>query len=345
MQFGKPCDEENVKLFKLEWAEEQASALKTTENADAKTVKWVTDLIMDLEYLQTMIFLESEECTEEERKKHFHIVPVSGLFVSVLCRMENECKTALELWAPVAYVTNTATENERAPLYRAISSNDLRQVKLLLAQGAGNDVDEHGWTPLHFAASRENTLKCCIALLMSQRELDVNAQNEEGNTAMHYVVRNRIENENSLELQLHIVQLMLKLGVDLKIKNKLGETALHTACFQGNVTVARVLLEAFADPNSITAYVPCVGVLHAHCPRTDHARSKGATCLHYAAQASSPELVTLLIEFAANPFIACEGQTPVDMALKLNFPDVASALQQAVKARDQKKKKRRKSKR
>lgn len=323
--FGKPCDEENVKLFKLEWAKEEAAKLQGAENADEKTVNWVTGLIMDLEYLQTMIFLESDECTEEERKKHFHIVPVSGLFISVLCRMENECKTALELWAPVAYVTKTTDENERAPLYRAISSNDLRQVKLLLAQGAGNDVDEHGWTPLHFAASRENTLKCCIALLMSQKEIDVNCQNEEGNTAMHYVVRNRIDNENSLELQLHIVQLMLKLGVDLKIKNNLGETALHTACFQGNVSVARVLLQAFADPNSLT--------------------TKGATCLHYAAQANSPELVTLLIDFAANPYIACEGQMPVDMALKLNFPEVAAALHQAVKARDLKKKKRRKSKR
>ena len=337
-----PCDEHNVKLFKLEWAKEQAAELQNAENADEKTVKWVTDLIMDLEYLQTMIYLESEECTEEERKQHFHIVPVSGLFISVLCRMENECKTALELWAPVAYVTKPTGENERAPLYRAISSNDLRQVKLLLAQGAGNDVDEHGWTPLHFAASRENTLKCCIALLMSQREIDVNKQNEEGNTAMHYVVRNRIENENSLELQLHIVQLMLKLGVDLRIKNKLGETALHTACFQGNVSVARVLLQAFADPNSITTYVSLAPALALHNVLTG-ACSKGATCLHYAAQANSPELVTLLIEFAANPYIACEGQTPVDMALKLNFPDVASALQQAVKARDQKKKKRRKS--
>ena len=55
------------------------------------------EAMKDIEYLEQMKRLEREDISEEERKKSFHIVPISGLIISILCRKENECKTVLEV--------------------------------------------------------------------------------------------------------------------------------------------------------------------------------------------------------------------------------------------------------
>ena len=137
-----------------------ANELIEEKEFDQKQKEWMEDLIKDLEYLSTMISLET--ASEEERQKHFHIVPVSSLIISRLCRMENEHKTVLELWAPVTYVKKLSGTVQRSPLHRAISINDFRQVKSLVKetakQSTQNEQDQNGWTPLHCAASSEEKL-------------------------------------------------------------------------------------------------------------------------------------------------------------------------------------------
>lgn len=110
-----------------------------------------------------------ETASEEERKKNFHIVPISGLVISRLCRMENEHKTVLELWAPVAYVSKLSGQYKKSPLHRAISTNDFKAMKQLvkkLNDGSENEQDHNGWTPLHCAASAEEKIPVCFKIIL-----------------------------------------------------------------------------------------------------------------------------------------------------------------------------------
>ena len=48
--------------------------------------------------------------------------------------------------------------------------------------------------------------------------------------------------------------MMIEKGADLNLSNALGETPLHVSSFLGNFDVSTVLLDHFADPNSLTRF-------------------------------------------------------------------------------------------
>ena len=123
------------------------------------------ELIKDVKYLKTMKRLESTDCSSEERMDAFHIVPVSGLAYGMICRLENETKTVIELWAPLAYMRK-CTGDERFHLHRAISLGDHAQIEQILANKSANlnERDENGWTPLHCASSSEKYFSVCFLI-------------------------------------------------------------------------------------------------------------------------------------------------------------------------------------
>mmetsp|Transcript_22552 Transcript_22552/g.28798 ORF Transcript_22552/g.28798 Transcript_22552/m.28798 type:complete len:969 (-) Transcript_22552:18-2924(-) len=316
----KPCDKEAIESFDndavkmlIEEAEQEGGYLSDSNQAlrdpsdeitSEDSLDWLKDLLADIVYLQTM--KDMETASIEERKKNFHIVPISGLIISRLCRMENEHKTVLELWAPVAYVSKLSGNYKRSSLHRAISINDFKAIKGLLrdakktTNGNENEQDHNGWTPLHCAASAEDKIPVCKVLI--EAGASVNIANNDGNTPLHYLARCSVSNEDMKQVQLEILQLMILNGGDVNAVNDLGETPLHASCFLGDVNIATVLLEAYADPNSIT--------------------KEGESALHYAVQARHPDLVELLLEYGANPYFACGGVNPIDLAYKFHVPEI-----------------------
>src|SRR3990167_548824 len=141
------CDAAALDLFDVT---EIRSIIHQNKEFEPKTRLFLDGLLKDLDYLIEMKRLEAGI-----GEKNFHIVTISGLTIPIICRLENEHKTVLELWAPVAYVDSLSN---RTPLHRAISSNDLRSVRMYLSENleSANAQDELGWTPLHCAASRED---------------------------------------------------------------------------------------------------------------------------------------------------------------------------------------------
>jgi len=122
--------------------------------------------------------LENAVGTEES----FHIVPITGLILSVFLRLENECKTVLELWEPQPIVEVEKKVPGRTSLHDAITSDDFESFQILVGtEGStsflslinqchiltvcyflGTDVnsqDNNGWTPLHCACSSEGFIK------------------------------------------------------------------------------------------------------------------------------------------------------------------------------------------
>ena len=92
----------------------------------------VDDLFKDLDYINEMKQLEEQELSGQ-RSLHVVLflkflasrisselcqVPISGLVIGYFCRLENECKTVLEVWEPVRYARSAATKVQRPELHK-----------------------------------------------------------------------------------------------------------------------------------------------------------------------------------------------------------------------------------
>jgi ankyrin repeat protein len=80
-------------------------------------------------------------------------------------------------------------------------------------------------------------------------EIQVNMQNADGNTALHYLSRKKHDESVSSLLE----KLLFVKKANVNISNAIGERPLHCACFRGEIETVKLLLKANADPNVITA--------------------------------------------------------------------------------------------
>ena len=262
---------------------------------------------------------------------NFHIVPVSGLVLSELCRMENECNTVLELWVPSEYVRRD--EEQQTALHQAVAKSNLTEVDRIITAGLCdvNSKDAKGWTPLHYGSVHQSGLACCRRLL-DVKQIDVAHQNDSGNTALHYMAfwqvmdpSLRIDYERMLE------SLILLEPRIVSIQNAKGETPLHNACQYGALGTVELLLKHRSDPNLQTAYVP-----HRERERErDHNTNKdyiscyrkGLSAAHCAVLSRNSELVSVLIQHKARCDLKdVQGESPLYLALNLNLPQIADII-------------------
>lgn len=123
---------------------------------------------------------------------------------------------------------------------------------------------------------------------------DVNAQNDEGDSALHTAV---------WEGHVSIVQLLLKQGALINAQNENGETPLHWAAEKGLFDIVSLLLEQRASVN---------------------AKDKdGQTPLHYAAEKGRTRVAALLLKKGADARQTdSDGKTPRALAAAADFPAV-----------------------
>ena len=135
--------------------------------------------------------------------------------------------------APLARVNALPT---REALFRAVATNNMRKVELLLAARAPvNAKDERGWTAL-MVAVREN--RPDLARLLLARGAQVNAKNKAGETALIQAA-----NDNHPA----IVQLLIDSGASIDTKDNLGWTPLIYAASKGHRLTVETLLHKGAD--------------------------------------------------------------------------------------------------
>ena len=77
-----------------------------------------------------------------------------------------------------------------------------------------------------------------------QKGSDVNAVNNDGETALHYA---------SFHNRLDVAKFLVEAGADVNAVNSDGETALHYACLENNIEIAKFLVEAGADVNAVNS--------------------------------------------------------------------------------------------
>eukprot|EP00741_Cyanophora_paradoxa_P016918 tig00020943_g16339.t1 len=107
------------------------------------------------------------------------------------------------------------------------------------APSANRDSGTYGWKP--FSAASAVARADVVRLLLARPEVDVNARDEEGRTALYAAAFS-----NCAETAL---ALLAAPGVDVNAGRR-GATPLYGACMLHNVAAIRMLLEAGADPST-----------------------------------------------------------------------------------------------
>ena len=221
---------------------------------------------------------------------------------------------ALSLLLKAGAMVDVQDFNEMYPLSLAIYGNHLEAVKFLVKSGAKiNKQSFKKLTALHIAL--EKNINPQIALHLIQAGANVNAVDENENTALHYavgiksieIVKAMIKAGADLELEndelnnalmmavaaddLQMMQLLIGSGAVVKAGSKKGHEVLHTAAYHSNnMETVKMLLKAGANVNGKDD-VGNTALLYA--VWRANSKNEGAEKM--------PELLTLLLSAGADP--------------------------------------------
>ena len=96
-------------------------------------------------------------------------------------------------------------------------------IELLIAHGADSSIfNSCGANALHYCmlyCRQSSELTALVQLLLKNENLDINAQEASGNTALHMAIQN--------EFPYSLISTLMEQGADISIQNKMGALALH----------------------------------------------------------------------------------------------------------------------
>ncbi|MCB9229507.1 MAG: ankyrin repeat domain-containing protein [Deltaproteobacteria bacterium] len=130
-------------------------------------------------------------------------------------------------------------------LVSAVKNGNLEAVESLLNNGVDVDVnanDENNATPLHWAAMNGHT---AVAGLLIEKGADVNAAGDGSWTPLHLA---------AVEGHKDVAELLIAAGTDVNAVNNDGDTPLHWAAVNGHTVFAALLIAAGADVNAVDRF-------------------------------------------------------------------------------------------
>ncbi|KAG1670580.1 hypothetical protein FOA52_012152 [Chlamydomonas sp. UWO 241] len=184
--------------------------------------------------------------------------------------------------------------HDASALSRAVAEEDTAEIASLLKSGAcaggQGDFDRRKNSSIHFAAANGNTAI-----------LDQLLTHASGAYAMADLCNQaNIDDCTPLHCALHFghastARLLIERGADPLHRNEIGETALHVACKEGHVELARTLLGLpRCEPSALTM--------------------GGRTALHFAAARGAARVVAPLLQAGCDPALVDQyGTTPIQL--------------------------------
>lgn len=165
--------------------------------------------------------------------------------------------------------------------------------------------DERDLTPLHVAVLYDQIM--IVDFLLDRTDIDINAADTDGLTALHYACMKNRQN---------ILLLLLQENADSRLTDSYGNTALHLAVDRGHESCVKAMLYLSEHMN-----VPM---------NANTANDNGDTPLHLAARWGYHMIVRILLECGAK----CEpinkkGQTPLAIAYNEDIVEVLKCRAQA----------------
>jgi ankyrin repeat protein len=216
------------------------------------------------------------------------------LMLAALHNAENAVQVLLDNHANV----NLRDEfNGWTALHHAICSKDINIIDLLLKHGADVDEkDDNGISVLHHAILENDEN---IVLLLFSYGVDIHTKDNNNTSALHVACHEGYEN---------MVKLLINHDADLHGKTSDGLTPLIDASFNNKHEVAELLLQYGALVNDV-----------------DY---DGWTALHYAAQAGRIAIAQLLISHEADIDMMTfkSGSTPLMIATRMNNKEMVQLL-------------------
>ncbi|WDK16644.1 hypothetical protein CGRA01v4_07927 [Colletotrichum graminicola] len=217
----------------------------------------------------------------------------------------------------------------RTPLHCAAASGDVEVCRMLLRKDGDylvHAADQHGKTPLHVAATEENSNSAVIGVLL-EHGADLRRVDSERRTALHCAIRGEhvevcralvwnagearealllaVDDERRSPLHqaaswgnLVVVGMLLDQGASVDARDRWGMTALHVAVSQGYEEVADLLLRSGADVHAVAA------------------RRRKRTAMHIAAHLGHVGVVEVLLRHGAVVDARDGGgETPMNLAV------------------------------
>jgi ankyrin repeat protein len=148
----------------------------------------------------------------------------------------------LEAYKEAKLDINTKDKNGYTILHLAVQSSEKVLMAILQCEGIDVNVQNADKNrPLHYFCQAYKSPNCSKPFKqLVDKGCEVNAQNKNGETALHKAIFN-----NSVRLLM--VDLLLKNGADVNILNNKGESAIHYAVRLGRDDLVSVLLRHGAD--------------------------------------------------------------------------------------------------
>ena len=156
--------------------------------------------------------------------------------------------------ADVNYNNNEWWQEDYTPLIAACSKDHLDIVKYLIetCHADVNLIDRYGYTSL-IKACGNVSISVSMYLLCEVSDLNVNIADNDGNTALHYVVWCSKDNYTQLHKACdrgnvtEVRRLVFVQGHKVNLHDNIGYTPLHWACYYGHSDIVETLMLAGAD--------------------------------------------------------------------------------------------------
>lgn len=244
----------------------------------------------------------------------------------------------------INYGSNLNAKNihGRTPISYAIDNNDVGTVELLLLTGA--DVS-HDLSLLHIAAYRGNMM---IIEMLFDNDVNVNASDEAGRTALHSAVMEQLTSDdsedgvdcNQMINRKAIIELLLEKGAKINAQMNDGKTALHLAVQSNYETIVEILLKYGStvnvpDNNGVTPLqiavenknMNIINILldnNASIKATD---KTGKSLLHVIAEIGKVEVLKTILKFNLDVNALTDSiQTPLHIAVKAESLETVATL-------------------